>query len=90
MCSKNVYNRAMGRQGKCLSGTARSTYNVSEFTALEKTAGRCILRMNVVDHVAKACRLSVSTVPTSDEKKRLFNTRYTTDRKQIKVDDFKK
>ena len=53
----------MGRQGKRLTGTARRiVYNVSEFMTLEKRAGRSILRMNVVDRVAKACQLSMSTV----------------------------
>ena len=52
----------MLRQGKRLSGTARKiVYNVSEFMALEKR-GRSILKMNVVDRVAKACQLSTSTV----------------------------
>ena len=53
----------MGRQGKRLSGTARRiVHNVSEFMAMEKRAGRSILRMNVVERVAKACQLSTSTV----------------------------
>lgn len=53
----------MGKQGKRLTGTAkRIVYNVSEFMALEKRAGWSILRMNVVDCVAKACQLSMSTV----------------------------
>ena len=69
-------------------------YNVSEFMALEKKAGRSILRMNVVDRVAKACQLSTSTVANIRREGKtggLFKTpqkRYTTDRKQINVDDF--
>ena len=85
----------MGRQGKRLSGTAKKiVQNVSEFMALEKRAGRSILRMNVVERVAKACQLSTSTVINirrqakhGDE----FKTptkRYTTSRTQINVDDF--
>ena len=76
----------MGRQGKHLTGTARRiVYNVSEFMALEKRAGRSIQRMNVVDRVAKACQLSTSTVANIRREGKtgdLFNTpqkRYTTD-----------
>ena len=85
----------MGRQGKRLTGTAkRIVYNVSEFMALEKRAGRSILRMNVVDRVAKAFQLSTSTVANIRRKGKiggLFKTpqqRYTTDIKQINIDDF--
>ena len=85
----------MGRQGKRLTGTARRiVYNVSEFMALEKRAGRSILRMNVVDRVAKAFQLSTSTVANIRREGKiggLFKTpqkRYTTDRKQINIDDF--
>ena len=53
----------MGRQGKRLTGTARRiVYNVSELMVLEKRAGQSILRMNAVEHVAKDCELSTSTV----------------------------
>ena len=46
----------MGRQGKCLSGTAKKIVNhVHEFMKLEKRAGRSILKMNVIERVAKAC-----------------------------------
>lgn len=55
----------MGRQGKHLTGTARRiVYNVSEFMALEKRAGQSILRMNVVERVAKVCQLSNVLLPT--------------------------
>ena len=69
-------------------------YNVSEFMALEKRAGQSILRMNVVDRVAKACQLSTSTVANIRHEGKtggLFKTpqkQYSTDRKQINVDDF--
>ena len=85
----------MGRQGKGLTGTARRiVYNVSEFMALEKRAGRSILRMNVIDRVAKACQLSRSTVATirrqgrSGEKFKTPTKRYSNSRTQILVDDF--
>ena len=84
----------MGRQGKRLTGTARRiVYNVSEFMALEKRAGRSILRMNVVHRVAKACQLSTSNVSNirregSGGPFKTPQKRYTTDRKQINVDDF--
>ena len=58
-----MYSRVMGRQVKQLTGTARRiVHNVSDFMALEKRAGRSILRMNVVECVARACQLSKSTV----------------------------
>ena len=69
-------------------------YNVSEFMALEKRAGRSILRMNVVDRVAKAFQLSTSTVANIRREGKiggLFKTpqqRYTSDIKQINIDDF--
>ena len=44
----------MGRQGKRLSSTAKSIVNnVSEFMVIEKRAGRSILRLNVVQRVAR-------------------------------------
>ena len=87
----------MGRQGKRLSGTAKKIVNhVHEFMKLEKRAGRSILKMNVIERVAKACQLSTSTVATIRRQAKdgdQFKTptkRYTTIRTRINVDDFDK
>ena len=85
----------MGRQGKHLSGRAKKiVHNVHEFMMLEKRAGRSILRMNVIERVAKACQLSISTVATIRRQAKSgyqFKTPtkgYTTSRTKISVDDF--
>ena len=84
------------RQGKRLSGTAKQiVHNVHDFMALEKKAGRSMLRMKVVERVAKACQLSTSTVINIQLHQAkcggIFKTpakRYTTSRTRINVDDF--
>ena len=85
----------MVRQGKRLSGTAKQiVHNVHEFTALEKKAGRSMLRMKVVERIAKACQLSTSTVIKIQHQAKcggIFMTptkRYTSSRTRITVDDF--
>ena len=45
-----------------LSAAKRIVNNISEFMTIEKRAGQSILRMKVVERVAKACQLSTSTV----------------------------
>ena len=85
----------MGRQGKRLSGTAkRIVHNVHEFMALEKKAGRSMLRMKVVERSAKACQLSTSTVINIQHQAKCGNVfktptkRYISSHTQINVDDF--
>ena len=85
----------MGRQGKRLTGTAKQiVHNVHEFMALEKKAGRSMLRMKVVERVAKACQLSTSTVINIQHQAKcggIFKTptkRYTSSRTRINIDDF--
>lgn len=85
----------MGRQGKELSGHAKQiVYNVSKFMSSEKRAGRSMLRMKVIERVAKACQLSTSTVAKirhegkSGHQFKTPTKRYTTSRVQIEVDDF--
>ena len=61
----NMYRR-WGDKG-APSGTAKQiVHNVHEFMALEKKAGQSMLRMKVVEHVAKACQLSTCLLYTSD------------------------
>ena len=85
----------MGRQRKHLTGTAKQiVHNVHEFMALEKKAGRSMLRMKVVERVAKACQLSTSTVINIQYQAKcggIFKAptkRYTSSRTRINVDDF--
>ena len=85
----------MVRQGKHLSGTAKQiVHNVHEFMALEKRAGRSMLRMKVVERVAKACQLNTSTIIKIQHQAKcgdVFETtakRYTSSWARINVDDF--
>ena len=71
--------------------------NVSEFMAMEKRAGRSILRMNIVERVAQACQLSTNTVirirREAKNNKGNFSTpskRYQVSRKKINPDSFER
>ena len=85
----------MVRQGKHLSGTAKQTvHNIHEFMALEKKPGQSMLRMRVVEHVAKACQLSTSTAINIQHQAKCGGVlktptkQYTSSRVRINVDDF--